>query len=200
MIAMVDISDSFAGKPIQRQHGAGAGAVHPITEELVVGVLDPARAQILVREIMRVLEDRKPCHQPRRQRRMPGLVRIDRAEPFLEKAPVDRPTELRQRVIPVDDLVEPRPEEIVLSAVATLLGPHRITLRQADGETESRQNAPINLQEIKLTAATFLQMQRLADPRKRLKNQTSPDSSRTTPQREHVSRELATGTAWVNSM
>jgi hypothetical protein len=127
-------------------------------EELVVGVLDPSGAQILVGEIVRVLEDRKPRHQPRRQRRMPRLVRIDRAEPFLEKAPVNRPTELRQRVIPGDDLVEPRPEEIVLSAVATLLGPHRITLRQADGETESRQNAPINLKEIKLTAATFLQM------------------------------------------
>jgi hypothetical protein len=52
---MVDISDSFASKPIQRQHGAGA--VHPITEELVVGVLDPSGAQILVGEIVRVLED-----------------------------------------------------------------------------------------------------------------------------------------------
>src|ERR1700722_2341424 len=75
---------------------------------------------------MRVLEDRKPRHQPRRQRRMPGLVPIDRAEPLLEKAPVDRPTEFRQRVIPVDDLVEPRPEKIALSAVPPLPGPHRI--------------------------------------------------------------------------
>ena len=101
----------------------------------------------------------KPRHQPRRQRRMSGLVGIDRAEPLLEKAPVDRPAELRERVIHVDDLVEPRPEEIVLPAVPPLLGPHRITLRQADGETESRPNAPINLQEIKPTAAAFLQMQ-----------------------------------------
>jgi hypothetical protein len=62
-------------------------------------------------------------------------------------------------VIPVDDLVEPRPEEIVLSAVPPLPGPHRITLRHADGETESRQNALINLQGIKPTAAAFLQMQ-----------------------------------------
>jgi hypothetical protein len=89
---------------------------------------------------------------------MPGLVRIDRAEPLLEKAPVDRPTELRQRVIPVDDLIEPRPEEIVLSAVPPLPGRHRITLRQADGDTESRPNERINLQEIKPTAAAFLQM------------------------------------------
>jgi hypothetical protein len=57
---------------------------------------------------VRVLEDREPCHQPRRQRRMSDLVGIDRAEPLLEEAPVDRPTELRQRVVHVDDLIEPR--------------------------------------------------------------------------------------------
>jgi hypothetical protein len=81
-----------------------------------------------------------------------------RPEPLLEKAPVDRPVELGERVIDVDDLVEPRSEEIVLPAVQPLPGPHRITLRQAYGETESRPNAPINLQEIKLTGTTFLQM------------------------------------------
>ena len=113
-------------------------------KELVIGILDPARAQILVGEIMHVLEDREPRHQPRRQRRMAGLVGIDRAEPLLEKAPVDRAAELRQRVVHVDDLVEPRLEEIILPAVPPLLGPHRITLRQADGETESRSNDPIN--------------------------------------------------------
>jgi hypothetical protein len=62
-------------------------------------------------------------------------------------------------VIHVDDLIEPGPEKIVLTAVPPLLGPHRITLRQADGETESQPNSPINLQEIKPTAAAFLQMQ-----------------------------------------
>ena len=108
---------------------------------------------------MHVLEDRKPRHQPRRQRRVSGLVGIDRAEPPLEKAPVDRPAELGQRVIEVDDLVEPGLEQIVLPAVPPLPGPHRITLRQADGETESRPSAPINLQEIKPTDAAFLQMQ-----------------------------------------
>ena len=83
-------------------------------------------------------------------------------------------------MIEVDDLVEPGPEEIVLPAIPPLLGPHRITLRQADGETESRPNAPINLQEMKLTDAAFRQMQYLANPRKRLKNQASPDTSRAT--------------------
>jgi hypothetical protein len=41
---------------------------------------------------------------------MSGLVGIDRAEPPLEKAPVNRSAELRQRVIQVYDLVEARPE------------------------------------------------------------------------------------------
>jgi hypothetical protein len=63
-------------------------------EQLVIGVLDPARAQILVGEIVHVLEDRKPRHQSRRQRRLAGLVRIDRAESSLEKAPVDRRAKL----------------------------------------------------------------------------------------------------------
>ena len=108
---------------------------------------------------MRVLEDRKPRHQPRRQRRMPGLVRIDRAEPRLEEAPVDRPTELRQRVTRVDDPVEPGFEEIVLSAVPPLPGPHRITLRQADGETKITTKRADQFATIKPTAAAFLQMQ-----------------------------------------
>ena len=41
------------------------------------------------------------------------------------------PGQFRQRVIDVDDLVEPRPEEIVLPTVPPFVRPHRITLRQA---------------------------------------------------------------------
>jgi hypothetical protein len=83
-------------------------------------------------------------------------------------------------VVRVDDLVEPSPKKIVLQAVPPLSGPHRITLRQADGETESRPNERINSQENKPADAAFLQTLRLPDPRKRLKNQAKPDSSRTT--------------------
>jgi hypothetical protein len=83
-------------------------------EQLIVRVLEKARAKLFIGQIVRVLEDRQARHEPRRQRRLARLVRIDRAEPRLEKAPVDRPAELRQRVIEVDDLVEPGPEEIVL--------------------------------------------------------------------------------------
>ena len=73
---------------------------------------------------MHVLQDREPRHEPRRQRRLAWTVGIDRAAPLFQKPPVDRCGELRQRMAGVDDLVEPRPEKIVLSAIPTLLRPH----------------------------------------------------------------------------
>ena len=78
--------------------------------------------ELLRHSHVHVLEDRKPRHQPCGQRRVAGLVRIDRAEPRLEKAPVDRPAELRQRMIEVDDLVKPGPEKIVLPVSRRSLG------------------------------------------------------------------------------
>src|SRR5580698_4068929 len=44
-------------------------------EQLVIGVLNPARTKILVGEIVHGLEDREPRHQPRRQRRMATTTR-----------------------------------------------------------------------------------------------------------------------------
>jgi len=77
---------------------------------------------------MRVLENREPGHQPRRQRRLTRPVRIDRPEPLLKESPVDRRGEPRQRVAQVDDLVEPSLEKIALTAVPTLPRPHRESL------------------------------------------------------------------------
>src|SRR6516164_10327491 len=54
-----------------------------------------------------VLEDRQPRHQPRRQRRLARLVAVDRAERLLQKLPIDRPRQLHQLVVHVDDLVKP---------------------------------------------------------------------------------------------
>ena len=53
---------------------------------------------------------------------MAGFVGVDRAEPLLEDL-----AELCQRMSDVDDLVEPRPEEIVLPAVPPLFRPHEST-------------------------------------------------------------------------
>jgi len=99
------------------------------TEELIIGILEPAVAQSLVRKVVHVLQNCEAGHQPRRQRRLARPVVIDGAEALLQKAPVDRAGELRQRMAHVDDLVEPGLEKIVLSALASLLRSHRFTLR-----------------------------------------------------------------------
>jgi hypothetical protein len=47
----------------------------------------------------------------------------------------------------IDDLVEPRPEQIVLSTLPPLLRPHRIALRPLTSAKESRPTELRNLQD-----------------------------------------------------
>ena len=91
-------------------------------EQLEIGVLDPALAQRPVGEVVHMLEDRQPRHQPRRQRRMTSLIRMDRAQPRFEKRPVDRP----RRAWPADGPCRRsgRGGRGLLAAVSTLLRPH----------------------------------------------------------------------------
>ena len=114
-------------------------------EEREIGVLDPAVAQGLVGEIVHVLEDRQTRHQAGRQRRLAPFIGIDRAEPLLQKAPVDGSRQFDQRMGHIEDLVEPRPEKIVLPAVSTFLRPHRESPNRVLCDSESRPAAPINL-------------------------------------------------------
>ena len=95
------------------------------TEQLEIRVLQPARTERLVGEIVQVLEDRQAGHQPGGQRRPAGIIVVELAEARLEKAPVDRARERHQRVSQVDDLIEPRPEQIRLATLASLLRSHR---------------------------------------------------------------------------
>jgi hypothetical protein len=77
------------------------------TEVLEVRVLHPAIAQSLVGKVISVLEDRQARHQPRRQRRLARLVGVDCTERLLQKMPIDRPRQLHQRVVHIDDLIKP---------------------------------------------------------------------------------------------
>ncbi len=94
-------------------------------EVLEVRVLHPAIAQTLVGKVVGMLEDRQPCHQPRRQRRLARLVRVDRPEPLLQKTPIDRLRQLHQRVVHIDDLVKPRAKQILLATLPPLAWSHR---------------------------------------------------------------------------
>lgn len=70
-----------------------------------------------------MLEDRQPRHQPGRQRRHAGTVRVDRAETLLQHRPVDRLRQAHQLVLHVDDLIEPGAEKILFSRLALLAWP-----------------------------------------------------------------------------
>src|SRR5438034_2189267 len=94
-------------------------------EVLEVRVLHPAITQSLVGKVISVLEDRQPRHQPRRQRRLARLVGVYRTKLLFQKTPVDRPRQLHQGVVHVDDLVKPGAEQILLAALPPLAWPHR---------------------------------------------------------------------------
>src|ERR1700730_803828 len=104
---------------------------------LVIRVLDPLLAHYFVAEIVGVLENRQPRHQPGRQRRPTRTVGVNRPELLFQKSPVDRPRQFRQRVVHVDDLVQPRTKQILLAAFPPLPWPHR-TLHQSHDGRESR--------------------------------------------------------------
>ena len=68
-------------------------------EILIIRVLEPSIAHDLVAEIEGVLENGEARHQPGRQRRPTDALGVHGAEFALQKLPVDRPRELRQRVV-----------------------------------------------------------------------------------------------------
>ena len=67
----------------------------------------------------------------------PALVAVERRDLAVDPLPVDLAGELHQLVLHVDDLVEPRPEQIVFTRRLVLLRPHR-PLRCADRITASQ--------------------------------------------------------------
>ncbi len=62
-------------------------------EQLEIWVFQPPRAKRLVGEVVHVFEDGAARHEPRGQRRMAWRIRINRAQPLFEKAPIDRSRE-----------------------------------------------------------------------------------------------------------
>ena len=79
---------------------------HFPAEILEIRVLHPTVAQQLVGQVVHVLDDEQPGHQPRRQRRMPWPRATDRPKATREKIPIDLPGQLHQRMAEVDDVLQ----------------------------------------------------------------------------------------------
>ena len=93
---------------------------HFAAEVLKIRVLHPPVAQHLVGEIVHVLENEQPSHQPRRQWRLPRPGATDRTEPSRQKTPINLRREPHQRMAEVDDLLQSGTKQIVLAVVARL--------------------------------------------------------------------------------
>jgi hypothetical protein len=74
--------------------------------ELEIRVLHPAGAEILVREIERVLQDRQSGHQQRWQGRHARPIAIDLTAPGLDGLPRHRLRQPHELMVHVNDLVE----------------------------------------------------------------------------------------------
>ena len=93
-------------------------------EELEIRVLDPALAHPLIGQPVNLLEQQQPDHEAGLDPR-PAVLAVERCDLAVDPIPIDLAGEQNQLVIHVDDLVQPRPEQIVRSSRPVLLRPHR---------------------------------------------------------------------------
>jgi hypothetical protein len=93
-------------------------------EELKIWVVDPALAHPLIGQPVNVLEQQKPDHEAGLDPR-PAVLAVERGDLVVEPVPIDLAGEQNQLVLHVDDLIQPRPEQIVRSRRLVLLRPHR---------------------------------------------------------------------------
>ena len=101
-------------------------------EELEIRVVDPALAHPLVGQPVNVLEQQQPDQEAGLDPR-PAVLAVERRDLAVDPVPVDLAGELNQFVLQVDDLVQPRPEQIVDPVVLCFFG--RIVPSDADTES-----------------------------------------------------------------
>ena len=105
-------------------------------EVLEIGVVNPALAQLLVGQSEDVLEQQKPDDEAALDAG-PTLLAVERRDLAIEPVPVDVLGKLHQLVPHVDDLVEPRSEQIARPRPCPLPRPHRKSSASPQA-TESR--------------------------------------------------------------
>src|SRR3954467_7647561 len=93
-------------------------------EELEIRVVDPALAHPLIGQPVDMLEQQQPDHEAGLDPR-PAVLTVERRDLAVDPVPIDLAGKQNQLVLQIDDLVQPRPEQIVRSRRLVLLRPHR---------------------------------------------------------------------------
>src|SRR3954451_22363809 len=93
-------------------------------EELEIRVVDPALAHPLIGQPVDMLEQQQPDHEAGLDPR-PAVLAVERRDLAVDPVPIDLAGKQNQLVLQIDDLVQPRPEQIVRSRRLVLLRPHR---------------------------------------------------------------------------
>ena len=93
-------------------------------EVLEIRVVDPALADGFIGWPVNVLEQQKPDREAGLDPG-PALVAVERRDLPIDPIPIDLASELRQLVLHVDDLVQPRAGQITRSRHLVPLRPHR---------------------------------------------------------------------------
>src|SRR5258707_8355908 len=93
-------------------------------EELEMRVVAPALARPFIGQPVNMLEQQQPDHEAGLDAR-PAVLAVERRDLAVDPVPIDLAGKQNQLVLQVDDLVQPRPEQIVRSRRLVLLRPHR---------------------------------------------------------------------------
>src|SRR5260221_14570519 len=148
-------------------------------EELEIRVVDPALAHPFIRQPVNVLEQQQPDHEPGLDPG-PAVLAVERCDLAVDPVPIDLAGKQNQLVLQVDDLVQPRPEQIVRSPRLVLLRPHRPLRCTTESWSAAKGNPKTKLQGLGVSSSQSLQSQMPPHPKNRLPFNRLEPCSRTT--------------------
>src|SRR6476660_7823424 len=153
-------------------------------EKLEIRVLDPALAHPLIGHPVNLLEQQQPDHEAGLDPR-PTVLAVKRCDLAVDPVPIDLAGKQNQLVLHVDDLVQPRPEQIVRSRRLVLLRPHRPLRCTTESWPAAKGNPQTKLQALRVSSAQSLQSQTPPNPKNRLQLNRLEPCSRTTSDAHH---------------
>src|SRR5262245_51971487 len=136
-------------------------------EELEIRVMDPALAHALIGQPVNVFEQQQPDHEAGLDPR-PATLAVERGDLAVDPVPVDLAGKQNQLVLHVDDLVQPRPEQVIRSRRLVLLRPHRPLRCATESWLAAKGNPQTKLQGLAASTFQSLQSQTASNPKNRL--------------------------------